>query len=83
MPGGWRRPCPPADATALRVGARKLGASVELCYLDVPLDELWRRIHARGMEDPPIARSDLDDWFRLFQAPEETDLRLYDLPAEP
>jgi hypothetical protein len=65
------------------VEARKLGASVELVYLDVPLGELWRRIQARGMEDPPIKRSDLDTKARTFQPPDEVEVRLYDRERVP
>jgi len=72
--GTWDR----RERDALRVEARKLGASVELVYLDVSLDELWRRIQARGMENPPIKRSDLDTWARTFQSPDEAEMRLYD-----
>lgn len=77
--GTWGR----SERNALRMEARKLGASVELMYLDVPLDELWRRIQARGMEDPPIKRSDLDTWARSFQPPDEAEMRLYDRQRVP
>jgi len=63
--GTWGR----SERDRLRDEARALGASVELCYLDVPLDELWRRIQARNAEEPPISRSDVDGWARTFQAP--------------
>lgn len=72
--GTWSR----AEREALRVEAKGLGASVELVYLDVPVDELWRRIEGRGREDPPITRSDLDAWSRAFQPPDEAETRLYD-----
>ena len=72
--GTWAR----AERDTLRVEARDLGASVELQYLDVPVDELWRRVRARRMEDPPITRSDLEAWSRLFQPPDEAEMRLYD-----
>jgi predicted kinase len=75
--GTWGR----HERDALRVRARELGAAVELRYLDVPPDELWARIQARGMEDPPINRSDLDGWFQIFQAPDEGELRQYNPPA--
>lgn len=45
--GRWER-------DILRVRARELGAAVELRYLSAPLEELFRRIQLRGMEDPPI-----------------------------
>ena len=76
--GTWGR----EERDALRVRARELGASVELRYLDVPLDELWRRIQARDVEDPPIKQSDLDDWAKLFQEPDDDETHLYDPPAE-
>jgi len=72
--GTWSRD----ERDALRVAARELGASVELVYLDVPVDELWRRIQARAREDPPIKRSDLDAWARTFQPPDAIEMRLYD-----
>jgi len=76
--GTWGR----EERDALRVRARELGASVELCYLDVPLDELWRRIQARNLEDPPIKQSDLYGWVQLFQEPDDDEMHLYDPPAE-
>ena len=72
--GTWGRD----ERDALRVRARELGASVELVYLDAPPDELWRRVQARGLEDPPIARADLDAWVRAFQPPDEAELRRND-----
>ena len=76
--GTWSR----SERDALRSEARELGSSVELCYLDVPLAELWRRIRARDTEDPPITRSELDDWSRSFQQPDEAEMRLYDRANE-
>ncbi len=72
--GTWGR----SERDLLREEARALGASVELCFLDVPLDKLWRRIHTRNSEDPPISRRDLDGWARTFQTPDEEEMRLYD-----
>ncbi|EWM13200.1 hypothetical protein KUTG_03504 [Kutzneria sp. 744] len=72
--GTWSR----AERDTLRSGARALGASVELVYLDVPVYELWRRIQARDHEDPPITRADLDAWSRVFERPDEAEARLYD-----
>ena len=74
--GTWAR----EERDALRLRARELGAEVELWFLDVPTDELWRRIRARGLEDPPVKRADVDDWSRLFQAPDAAELRRYDPP---
>jgi predicted kinase len=68
----------------MRTAARGLGVGVELHYLDVPTDELWRRIEARNSEPPwdshPIRRADLDGWAASFQAPDAADLALFDPP---
>ena len=57
----------------MRSVARGLGVGVELHYLDVPTDELWRRIEARNSEPPwnsyPIGRADLDEWLASFRRP--------------
>ena len=71
--GTWSR----AERDTLRVEARELGASVELVYLDVPVDELWRRIQQRGREDPPITRAELEVWSRDFERPTEEEMVLY------
>jgi predicted kinase len=72
--GMWAR----SERDRLRDEARALGAYVELCYLDVPLDELWRRIRARDAEDPPIRRSDLEEWFWSFEPPDQEEMDRYD-----
>jgi predicted kinase len=78
--GLWSR----AERDELRSAARSLGVGVELHYLDVPADELWRRIEARNSAPPwdshPIRRADLDGWRRVFQAPDAAELALFDPP---
>jgi predicted kinase len=78
--GLWAR----IERDEMRSAARDLGVGVELHYLDVPADELWRRIQARNSEPPwdsyPIRRADLDGWLRLFQAPDAAELALFDPP---
>ena len=78
--GLWAR----IERDEMRSEARGLGAGVELHYLDVPTDELWRRIEARNSEPPwdsyPIRRADLDGWLRVFQAPDAAELALFDPP---
>jgi predicted kinase len=68
----------------MRSVARALGVGVELRYLDVPTDELWRRIQARNSEAPwnsyPIGRADFEEWLRIFQAPDAAELALFDPP---
>jgi predicted kinase len=70
----------------MRSVARDLGVAVELHFLDVPVDELWRRIEARNSEPPwdsaPIRRADLDEWAALFQAPDAAELALFDPPPD-
>jgi predicted kinase len=74
--GTWGR----AERDALRLGARALGAAVELHYLSAPVDVLFDRIQRRGMEKPPIARDALSRWFELFQAPTREEMALFDKP---
>ena len=78
--GLWAR----VERDELRSAARGLGVGVELHYLDVPSDELWRRIEARNSQPPwdshPIRRADLDRWLRQFQAPDAAELALFDPP---
>lgn len=76
--GLWAR----TERDELRRAARDLGVGVELHYVDVPADELWRRVEARNVEPPwngyPIRRADLDGWLGLFQPPDAAELALFD-----
>lgn len=74
--GTWGR----SERDALRLGARQLGAAVELHYLQVPEDELFRRIQSRGMEAPPISKEDLFRWTKIFQPPTPEEMALFDVP---
>ena len=74
--GTWGR----SERDALRLGARALGAAVELHYLDVPLDVLFERIRRRDMEDPPIERDALSRWYEAFQVPTPEEMALFDEP---
>lgn len=80
--GLWAR----IERDEMRSAARGLGVGVELHYLDVPTDELWRRIQARNSEPPwnsyPIGRADFDEWLRSFQAPDAAELALFDPPPD-
>ncbi|HMF84504.1 MAG TPA: AAA family ATPase [Acidimicrobiia bacterium] len=80
--GLWAR----IERDEMRSAARSLGVGVELHYLDVPTDELWRRIQARNSQPPwdshPIRRADLDGWVSLFQAPDAAELALFDRPPD-
>ena len=76
--GLWAR----VERDEMRTAARDMGVGVELHYLDVPKEELWRRIEARNTEPPwngyPIRRSHLDEWATIFQAPDAAELALFD-----
>lgn len=72
--GTWGR----SERDRLRTEAQLLGARVELVFLDPPIDELWRRIEARGQEDPPISRADLEQWDMIVQRPDADELAGYD-----
>jgi len=74
--GTWGR----SERDALRLGARALGAAVELHYLEVPADVLFERIQGREMEDPPIERHQLQQWYDTFQAPTPDEMSLFDPP---
>ena len=78
--GFWLR----ADRDEKRLGARALGARVELHYLDVPGGERWRRIERRNAEGAwgrvPITREQLEHYTTFFEAPERAELDLFDDP---
>ena len=78
--GLWAR----VERDEMRMAARSLGVGVELHYLRVPKDELWRRIEARNSAPPwdrePISYADLDEWLSIFQAPDDAELALFDAP---
>lgn len=78
--GLWAR----IERDEMRSAARGLGVGVELHFLDVPRDELWRRIEARNSQPPwdsyPICSADLERWLTAFQAPDASELALFDSP---
>ena len=66
------------DRDRLRLRARELRASVELHYLAASLEELYRRIRARGMEDPPITWETVQAWGTVIEPPTEEEFALFD-----
>lgn len=74
--GTWAR----SERDTLRLGARALGAAVELHYLSAPVDVLFERLQRRGRENPPIERDALSRWFEIFQAPTSEEMALFDEP---
>ena len=72
--GTWGR----SERDALREGARKLGAAVELHYLTAPPEVLFERIERRGMENPPIKRKDILRWAEMIEVPTQEEMDLFD-----
>lgn len=74
--GAWAR----WDRDRLRLRARELRASVELHYLSAPLEELYRRIQVRDIEDSPITWEAVQGSGAMIEAPTEEEFALFDLP---
>lgn len=74
--GTWGR----TERDALRLGARALGAAVELHYVTASVDVLFDRIQRRGVEQPPIERGAVSRWFEIFQVPTPDEMALFDKP---
>lgn len=72
--GTWAR----EEREQLRLMATGVGARTELVVLDPPLETLWQRVVARGLEDPPMTRDDLEGAFAFFQRPDDAELAAYD-----
>lgn len=53
--------------------AEKLGAKVQLHYLNIELEELWRRVEKRNADRPigsfHVRKEELVEWAGLFEAP--------------
>jgi predicted kinase len=75
--GTWAR----SERDALRLGARGLGAAVELHYLSAPIDVLFDRIRSRGMEHPCIEKNNLLRWAETFEVPTPEEFDLFDTPS--
>lgn len=75
--GFWLR----SDRDEKRLGARALGANVELRYLDAPIDELVSRLEGRnGHGTVPITREQLEGYSKFFEAPDQAEQDLFDEP---
>jgi len=75
--GTWGR----SERDTLRLGARALGASVELHCLDVPVEVLFERLSARKPEPPGISLDDLRKWSEAFERPAPEEIALFDAAA--
>jgi len=78
--GFWAR----RERTMFQSQALALGASVELHFLDVPKDELWKRLNKRNADCPEgsfiVAKQQLDSWWASFEPPTADELNTYDNP---
>ncbi|WP_328349171.1 ATP-binding protein [Streptomyces sp. NBC_00445] len=76
--GFWGR----SERDDKRLAARALGVPVELHYLAVSIDELCRRLEVRSREGEPgtvpVSRELLEEYVKLFQAPDDDELGLFD-----
>ena len=77
--GSWAR----EERDVLREGARALDASVELVFLDAPLDELYERVKKRGGFNPPMTRAHFDEWSAIIQRPTVEEWALFAAPFAP
>ena len=72
--GLWAR----EERDDFRARGEALGARVELVWLDLPREELWRRLEARNCALPAgtfsITRAELDGWWDLLQRPDPDEL---------
>jgi len=74
--GFWSRD----ERSQFRARARELGAETKLIFLDVPREELRRRLALRNDSLPPDSRfrvdlSQLDAWAAMFQPPTPDELK--------
>lgn len=75
--GFWAR----SERDEKRELGRSLGAAVELRFLDVPYDDLLRRVvdrHADG--GLAVTESYMDEYRGIFEPPTDAELALYDPP---
>lgn len=77
--GTWGR----SERDVLREGARAIGATAELIFLDAPAEVLFERTSARGRETPPITLDQLREFSAAIERPTPEEFALFDPPTEP
>lgn len=72
--GFWSR----EERSRFRADAEAIGAKVKLHFLEVELNELWRRLSTRNDNLPSgtffVRREDLESWVESFEPPTEDEL---------
>lgn len=72
--GFWSR----SERNIYRERASSLGAKTKLHYLDVPLNELRRRLRLRNETLPPdtfhVTKANLESWAKTFNVPTAEEL---------
>lgn len=74
--GSWNR----KERDMVKEKVKNIGATTKLYFLDVPREELLRRLRERNVNLPPntfhIKESDLEEWMNVFEGPtaDESDL---------
>jgi len=72
--GFWSR----EERNRFRAEASALGAQTELHYLDVDVDELWKRLSKRNANLPSstfhVSKESLKEWADSFEAPLEDEM---------
>lgn len=80
--GLWAR----VEREGYRARAEALGARVDFRFLDVPEEELFRRLAARNLradpQDVPITAAQLREYLPRFQRPTDDELRTWRALAE-
>ena len=78
--GHWLK----SDRDTKRDWARGHDVRIELVYLDVPIEERWRRLSKRNSASHPasvpLTLEVLASYDSLFQTPDEEEQKLYDAP---
>lgn len=71
-----------SERDLFRTRAHELGARAEIVVLDLPHDELWRRLEARNAALPAgtfrISRGELEEWATKFDVPDVAELARWD-----
>jgi predicted kinase len=61
-----------------RQRAAELGATTKIYFLDLPREELWRRLSERNEHLPPhtfkVTEAQLDEWIARFETPTQEEL---------